>query len=423
MEPIATNSQSQHLPRNCNRLDALLALRGFACLMVVVCHCEVIRGSLTKKGYDLTWLLVSAGEVAVWIFFALSGYLMGKAFYSERYSINTVGVINFFRNRILRIFPLYYFSTLILALFITPQILKIENWGYLFRTLTFTYNYSMPVGVNSVLWSLAIEVQFYLCVPFIYAYLKDRLFNRRRIILAFVVISFIQFILRLIVWIVFYTQLHNQELYLIKYWYAPLWMNFDIFLYGFLVNAWFKCEKATLHNQGFFQPLKLLKFLNYNHKIVVTIIVFLLYLFTAHHYYFQELRGLPRPINGVMTPTTFFILQPLTAIVTSYFIFAFESDVYQDFLKNEKLSFEAILRNPLRILEIPGNLSYGIYIWHMPIILKISSIFTSNIPIEAFQARLTATLILSTLLSVVTYYLVELPAARWKIYRKTETEK
>lgn len=423
MEQIVTNPQSQHLPRNCNRLDALLALRGFACFMVVVCHCDVTRGSLIKKGYDLTWLLVSAGEVAVWIFFALSGYLMGKAFYSERYSINTVGVINFFRNRILRIFPLYYFSTLILALFITPKILKIENWGYLFRTLTFTYNYSMPVGVNAVLWSLAIEVQFYLCVPFIYAYLKERLFNRRRIILSLIVISFIQLILRLVVWIVFYTQLHNEELYLIKYWYAPLWMNFDIFLYGFLVNAWFKCEKATLLNQKVFQPLKLLKLLNYNHKVVATIIVFLLYLFTAHHFYFQELRGLLRPITGVRSSTTFFILQPLTAIVTSYFIFAFESDVYQDFLKNEKLSFEAILRNPLRVLEIPGNLSYGIYIWHMPIITQISSIFTSNIPIEAFQARLTATLILSTLLSVVTYYTVELPAARWKIYRRTETEK
>lgn len=146
-------------------------------------------------------------------------------------------------------------------------------------------------------------------------------------------------------------------------------------------------------------------------------------MFTAHHYYFQELRGLPRPISGIRTSKTFFVLQPLTAIITSYFIFAFELGAYQDFRKHEKLSFEAILRNPLRMLEIPGNLSYGLYIWHMTIIAKISAIFTSDVPIEAFLARLTATLMLSTLLSVVTYYTVELPAASWKIYRSTETEK
>lgn len=423
MERILINPQSPNLPANGNRLDALLALRGFACLMVVICHCDVPRGSIIYKSYDLTWILVSSGEVAVWIFFTLSGYLMGKAFYSGRYSIDTAGVKNFFRNRILRIFPLYYFSTLILALFLAPEVLKIENWGYLFRTLTFTYNYSMPGGVNAVLWSLAIEVQFYLCVPFIYTFFKDRLFNRQRIVLAFIAISFIAFILRFIVWIIFYTQLHKDELYLVKYWYAPLLMNFDIFLYGFLINAWFSREKSTLPNVRVFKPIKLGKFLIFDHKIIGIIIFFCLYLFTAHHYYSQELRGLPRAISGVRTSTTFFVLQPLTAIVTSYFIFAFESDAYQDFRKNEKLSFDAILRNPLRILEILGNLSYGVYIWHMAILAKISGVFTSNIPIEAFQSRLTATLILSSLLAVVTYYLVELPSGRWKIYRGTENEK
>lgn len=420
---MAITPQSQHLPKNSNRLDALLALRGFACLMVIARHCGIARGSIIYKGYDLTWILDSSGEVAVWIFFALSGYLMGKAFYSGRYSIDSAGVINFFRNRILRIFPLYYFSTLILCLFVVPDVLQIENWGYLFRTLTFTYNYSQPAGVNGVLWSLAVEVQFYLCVPFIYAYFKNRLFSRRRIVLTFISISVIAFSLRLAVWIVFYTQLHNNEMYVVKYWYAPLLMNFDIFLYGFLVNSWFNCEKQAPQNQIFFRHIKLLKSLNFNHKTLAIITVFLLHLFVVRHFYFQELRGLIRPLSGVRTSTTFFILQPLTAIITSYFIFSFESGAYQDFGKNEKLSFDAILRNPLRVLEILGNLSYGLYIWHTPIIAKINPIFTSSIPIEAFQARLTATLILSTLLAIVTYYLVELPAARWKIYRGTKTEK
>ncbi|WP_336884906.1 hypothetical protein [Nostoc punctiforme] len=37
-----------------NRLDALTALRGFACLMVVVIHCNPPRNAIFYKGYDLS---------------------------------------------------------------------------------------------------------------------------------------------------------------------------------------------------------------------------------------------------------------------------------------------------------------------------------------------------------------------------------
>ncbi|MGB3655227.1 MAG: acyltransferase family protein, partial [Rivularia sp. (in: cyanobacteria)] len=65
-----------------NRLDALLALRGFACLMVVTIHCAPPRKSIIYDGFDLSWLMFSHGAIAVWIFFVLSGYLMGKVFYT-----------------------------------------------------------------------------------------------------------------------------------------------------------------------------------------------------------------------------------------------------------------------------------------------------------------------------------------------------
>ncbi len=107
-------------------------------------------------------------------------------------------------------------------------------------------------------------------------------------------------------------------------------------------------------------------------------------------------------------------MQPLTALVISYFIFAFEHDTYHEFGKNKKLSFDSILENPLRLLEVVGVLSYGLYIWHETIILKITPIFTSEQPVESFYLRCIATMILSTLLASVTYYLVELPATKWK---------
>ncbi|HBB35121.1 MAG TPA: acyltransferase [Cyanobacteria bacterium UBA8803] len=403
-----------------NRLDILLALRGFACFMVMISHLNPPRDSIIYKGYDLSWLLFSDGKVAVWIFFCLSGYLMGKAFYTERYTGDTLGLIKFWRNRILRIVPLYYFSVLVCILFVDPNFLKTENWGYLIRILTFTSYLGLPT-VNGVLWSLSTEMHFYACVPFIYNFLKYRLFGKINIIVGALFILSISFILRLAVWIIFYKQVHENIIYLMKYWYSPVIMNLDLFLCGFLVNALLAYRKYTnddlnsINNNG----KKKFGFAILSPQIIALVLMASLYLFTAHHKYNQELHGLLDPARGVRTSTTFFILPLLTALITSFFIFVFESNSYNEFRKIKNLSFAAILKNPFRTLEIFGILSYGIYIWHQQIIIKIAPIFVGQIPIESFYARFTATLILSTLFSAVTYYLVELPAIRLKVKEKS----
>lgn len=392
-----------------NRLDALLALRGFACLMVVTIHCAPPRKSIVYDDFDLSWLMFSHGAIAVWIFFVLSGYLMGKAFYTKRYTADIIGVIRFWRNRALRIFPLYYFAVLILSIFVYPKVLKFYNWGYLLRICTFTYHPYISfqaVKFNDVFWSLSTEVQFYLLIPFVYSLIQNYLNKQKNIFIFGLVIIIAAFILRSLLWISFQKQITQEMGYAFKYWYTPLITNLDLFICGFLVNRFIQSRKKNLN-----QTKSLII------KLFAVILIILLYIFTAYHLYHQELWNLPNRIGGWRTLTTILILQPLTAVITSFFIFAFEKDIYQDFTKHEKLSFSAILRNPGRILEIVGNLSYGIYIWHMPIIARTYDIFNSEIPIEAFYIRLTATLILSTVLATVTYYLVELPFSKWKIYQ------
>ncbi len=417
MNNFVNNFTNKH-----NHLDVLLALRGFACLMVVIIHCNPPRNSIIYKGYDLSWLSFSHGMVAVWVFFCLSGYLMGKCFYAERYSADVNGVINFWCNRALRIFPLYYFAILILSIFVYPDLLKITNWGYLLRVCTFTYQPYISISgleFNAVIWSLSTEVQFYLLIPFVYNLLRYSLFSQQRVLLLGISIILMTFLCKCIFWFSFQREITENIGYVFKYWYSPLITNLDIFLCGFLVNAFIKYQKRILsqletpNNYSFATYLKKNKL-----KLLAVLLLILLYIFTAHHFYFQELWGLPNRPSGMRTSTTIFILQPLTAIVTSFFIFAFETDDYHNFTRNEKLSFSSVLKNPIRLLEVFGNLSFGIYIWHAPILSRINPIFTSDTAIEAFLSRLTATIILSIILATTTYYLIELPGARLKIYRQ-----
>ncbi|MEO1430081.1 MAG: acyltransferase [Cyanobacteria bacterium J06633_8] len=397
-----------------NRLDALLALRGFACLMVVTIHCAPPRKSIIYDDIDLSWLMFSHGAIAVWIFFVLSGYLMGKVFYTKRYAVDIAGVIKFWRNRILRIFPLYYFAVLILSIFVYPEILKFSSWGYLLRICTFTYHPYISfeaVKFNDVFWSLSTEVQFYLLVPFIYSLIQNRLNNQKKVFIVGLLIIITSLIFRSLLWISFHQEITQDMGYAFKYWYTPLITNLDLFLCGFLINS-------LIYNYKYSRNTSFNLFLILNKsifiKISAVILIILLYLFTAHHLYHQELWNLANRNGGWRTLTTILILQPLTAIITSFFIFAVEKDVYHEFSKNEKLSLNTILKKPTRILEIIGNLSYGIYIWHMPVITRTYDVFNAKIPIEAFYIRLTATIILSTVLATVTYYLVEVPFAKWK---------
>jgi peptidoglycan/LPS O-acetylase OafA/YrhL len=102
-----------------NNLDYLMVMRLFACGLVVLVHSWLLvpqairdddvrsRSFLTLFGFSAKWLLRGNGQIGVCMFFTLSGYLMGKAFYSRRYLLDAKGISAFLWNRYVRITPLY----------------------------------------------------------------------------------------------------------------------------------------------------------------------------------------------------------------------------------------------------------------------------------------------------------------------------
>lgn len=395
--------------RRVNKLEPLLALRAFACLLVLAMHCY---GTLPQSnwekvwlinGYNLSWLLYTPGQVGVWIFFCLSGYLMGKAFYTARYPISRIGVLNFWRNRILRVLPLYYFNLLLLFIFVTPTILKPENWESIYRMFVLDYQEDLPYNPNGALWSVSTEFQYYMIAPFVFVTLNQFLKTNKRILLTLVLCILFMLLTRTIFWL----ELRPSILLWTENIYHPLYFNIDLFITGFLINAALLNQVQTNSIPHFY------KFLNRYKVILLTIILGVFYLVSAYISYntFVETRQEYQDLFVLGLPI-------LTGLTTFFVIYNCEYDqvVNRACLKNEKLSVSACLRNPLRIFEVFGILTYGIYVWHSPLLESIEKVFYLPIPINDLLLRFTVVFVLSTLLASITYFVIEVPAERLKTF-------
>jgi peptidoglycan/LPS O-acetylase OafA/YrhL len=160
--------------------DPLMGLRALAAAMVLLGHYFFIvyaAGPIAPRLPRIfNSLATSSPWAGVWIFFTLSGYLMGKGFHSGRYAVSEAGVRAFLRNRALRIAPVYYVAVLITAIFSTPAVLIPRHWWQLVLVGVFDF-IRLPLAPIGILWSLTTEVQFYLLSPLFFLLLASA--NRR----------------------------------------------------------------------------------------------------------------------------------------------------------------------------------------------------------------------------------------------------
>lgn len=128
--------------------------------------------------------LFSNGATGVNVFFVLSGFLITYLLIQEKRVVGRIDVPRFWLRRALRIWPLYY-VVVIIGFVLVPTLKQRmglppdtvqSGWSYLF----FYNNIPMAHGVGgnstvlSVLWSIAVEEQFYLVWPVLLAVLPVR---------------------------------------------------------------------------------------------------------------------------------------------------------------------------------------------------------------------------------------------------------
>jgi peptidoglycan/LPS O-acetylase OafA/YrhL len=157
------------------RFPLLDSLRAIAVLCVLLTHTSFLSSS--NEG---TWFGPFAArlDLGVTIFFLISGFLIYRPFVNARLNgAPATPLTVFFRRRFLRIFPAYWAALTLLAIAPgLPDVFSERWWVYygLFQAYDPTW---FDKGIGTA-WSLSTEVAFYLLLP-LYAWVMSRLARRR----------------------------------------------------------------------------------------------------------------------------------------------------------------------------------------------------------------------------------------------------
>ncbi len=141
------------------RQPGLDLLRALAIIVVVIYHAALF-------GFKLPGRVDRFGWIGVDLFFVLSGYLIGGQLLAPLARGQSINLGRFFARRALRIMPAYF---VILAIYIfLPWWREYPEMSSSWKFLLSVQNIDLHGGTAfSHAWSLAVEDQFYLCLPFI----------------------------------------------------------------------------------------------------------------------------------------------------------------------------------------------------------------------------------------------------------------
>nr|WP_263326857.1 acyltransferase family protein [Neobacillus sp. Marseille-Q6967] len=351
-------------------MPGLDGLRAIAVIGVILYH------------LNIPWF--SGGFLGVTVFFVLSGYLITDLLIDEWNKTQKIDLIRFVIRRFRRLAPALLFMLFLVTAWVTftdhpafeklqdeliPSIFYMMNWYYIFHEYSYFDSFG-PVSPLTHIWSLAIEEQFYLIWPLLMILVLKIIKTRYRVFLIFVGIIASSWLMAFL-----YTPGEDPS----RVYYGTDTRAFSLLLGAALAFVW---PSQTL-SAAITRPARLV---------------------------LESIGG-----AGLALIVILFI-------VTSQF----EDFLYQGgmmFLSILTVLVVATLAHPAstltKWLNIPpirwiGVRSYGIYLWHYPIIVLTNpAVNTDGVNLGRMALQLTTTLVLSAL----SYKFVEVPirAGRLKI--------
>ena len=150
--------------------DFIDGLRGIAILMVVACHL-IYENRTSYPVITFLYKMILSGAYGVTLFFVLSGFLISWPFWKNKVRESPHQCPNgYWWRRFYKIYPPLALSIIIL----TPicSFITGGDSGYYWDALKYLVGLPLvqPVSgkLNPVMWSLIVEVQFYLILPLVF---------------------------------------------------------------------------------------------------------------------------------------------------------------------------------------------------------------------------------------------------------------
>jgi peptidoglycan/LPS O-acetylase OafA/YrhL len=359
-------------------VGALTGLRGFAALNVLIVHAAFLT--------PYQWVgLHGYGPVAL---FTLSGFLLFRPFSrwvlgrAERPSITV-----FARKRIARLFPAYWL-VLIVASVVLPES-QPSGWREWLHSLTLTETFG-DAGLNPALfqaWSLGTELGWYIALPPFAGLLywtttrHPNLRSPGRLALIVIVVTG----LATFAW---------RQLIVTQGWYDT-W-TYPHWVFAFLVAFGAGASLACLLELPDGVALRRLRAMTRRPAplLVLATVVALIGM--------SPLGG-PHNYDPVTNDERHIRLASNVVVAAMLILIVAFSDRPNWF--SRALSHRAVVAL--------GRWSYGIFLWHMSVILVLSPLITERRSLLGLAVWIAAILIVSVPLGAATYAWIETPAIRW----------
>lgn len=347
------------------RVSGLDGLRTLAVAVVVVHHVEpdVLPG----------------GAVAVDVFFTISGFVITRLLLAEYVRRGGISLRSFYRRRWLRLVP----ALLALCAFCVLLASTTSLWGFdgslqaagLSAAFLTNVVRAMEAGPYSELtrplahtWSLAVEEQFYLLWPLVLLFVLRR-FRARTVLLCTAALCVLPLLWRCVLW--------NPEAA------HRIYNGTDTRADQLLAGALVAVALARLRSDD--PRLALLR--TWSGRLAWPALALL------------GLVAWQVPVTedlGVWTAVWYTVGFLAVAALSATLVTALE-------LRPEAHMSRLLALTPLA--WVGRNLSYGIYLWHYPVVRLLASLGVN-------EGRLAATVVLTLLMALLSYYAIEKPLLR-----------
>ena len=352
----------QNLPTHVPALDGI---RGVAVMLVFISHFHWILSKKTGYSQVTPWKFINrtfeAGFLGVDIFFVLSGFLITSLLLKDHANKQPGMVGRFYKRRALRLLPALY-ALLIVDFFVAwLESARMDfQWRTTWRALLYLNNWNVVWNFRGSrkdlghLWSLGIEEQFYIVWPAV-VLLMLALKLHHQIIITVLSLAIAAIVVHRI-------NLWNDDIY-----WLFIYIRTDTRVDSLLVGALF----AYVYRH-YRVPSQVL---NWAATLCFAGLMYIKY----------ELDASP-----FIMKTGFTVIAVLAGII----ILAGAEGAW--------FANRVLISRPLTII---GKVSYGLYLWHLPVFLILGRHVTSG----PKPLRILAGIIVASVVTVISWFFIEKP--------------